>query len=107
MSDVDTRPAASRGRTSTRGSRGSTRGSHKASAQRATTDDAPTLSEESGELSQAKKKYASELSILTEMFPNWSETEILSALKENNGDLPETIEQMANGMFLAWGKDDS
>ena len=104
MSEVQSRPAAPRGRGSARGGRGgySSRGgrggsrSHKADLSENTV---PTeIEEDEGEIGQLKKQYSSQLSTIREMFPDWTNEDIVMALNETNGDLETTVERMTDGM---------
>lgn len=112
MSDVQTRPAASRGRGAPRGGRGGfpSRGGRNASRSAAATNgDAkhdsdsnalPSL-EDQGEIGDLNKQYGTKVSLIKEMFPDWTEVDILYALKETDGDETTTIERMAEGKSLA------
>lgn len=112
MSDVQSRPAPSRGRGSAaRGGRGglSSRGGRSATRSAAGTNgDAkhdpestslPTLEDE-GEIADLNKIHGANLPTLRELFPHWSEVDILYALKETDGDLTATIERIAEGKLL-------
>ncbi|KAK2614909.1 hypothetical protein N8I77_001698 [Diaporthe amygdali] len=116
MSDVQARPAASRGRGSGRGGRGgfTSRGGRNASrsAAAATNGDQkhdfestalPTL-EDQGEIGDLNKTYGSKVSLIKEVFPDWSEVDILYALKETDGDETSTIERIADGTISQWGE---
>ncbi|KAL1847257.1 RNAPII degradation factor [Diaporthe australafricana] len=116
MSDVQARPAASRGRGSGRGGRGgfTSRGGRNASrsAAAATNGDPkhdfestalPTL-EDQGEIGDLNKTYGSKVSLIKEVFPDWSEVDILYALKETDGDETSTIERIADGTISQWGE---
>nr|POF13071.1 cue domain-containing protein [Quercus suber] len=109
MSDVDTRPAPTRGRSSRgRGGFSSRGGSRTHNASRkptngtATTLEAPQVEEEDiladqGELGEMKKKYASELLMLKDMFSEWTDVDLLFALQETDGDLHSTIDKITQG----------
>lgn len=112
MSDVQTRPAASRGRGSAvRGGRGGlSRGGGRNNSRSAVNTNGhskqdseitalPSL-EEGGEIADLNKTHGSKLPILKEMFPDWSEADLLYALKETDGDEVLTIERIAEGKFL-------
>lgn len=106
MSDVQARPAASRGRGSAvRGGRGgfSSRGGRNG-PRSATNGDAKHESESTSlptlddpELAQLHKAYENELPIVREMFPDWSEVDILYGLKETDGDINLAVERIADG----------
>lgn len=44
-----------------------------------------------------KKKYSSELSMLKDMFPDWTDTDLVFALEEADGDIPSTVEKITQG----------
>jgi hypothetical protein len=44
-----------------------------------------------------KKKYASQLSQVKELFPNMAPEDILLELQENNGDLEVTVDKITEG----------
>lgn len=101
MSEVQSRTPATRGRSSARGGRGGPRtggrggnrhinGDHKA------TSDLDTSADQ-GELGELKKQYLSELSMLKELFADWTDVDLLFALQENDGDLNNTIERITEG----------
>lgn len=110
MSDVQTRPAAARGRGSSgaRGGRGgiARAGGRNTSRPAANTNGhskpdselnaLPSL-EEGGEIADLNKTHGPKLPILKEMFPDWSEVDLLYALKETDGDEVLTIERIAEG----------
>ena len=105
MSEVRSRPSAPRGRGSTRGSRGggySSRGGRGGSRQ--VNGDKPEIEaapayEGEGEIGQLKKLYTSELATIKEMFPGWTNEDIVFALQETGGDLEGTIERMSEGII--------
>ncbi|KAK5680402.1 RNAPII degradation factor [Elasticomyces elasticus] len=103
MSDVEARPSSTRGRSSMRGGRGGfgrggPRGGRKpvngTSADAAPMDD---LLEDQGELGEMKKKYSSELPMLKDMFPDWTDVDLVFALQEANGDVPATVDKIMQG----------
>lgn len=112
MSEVDARTAPTRGRTSTRGGRGGfgrggprggagagTGASHR--TLNGTVKDiaqAETSTEDSGELGELKSKYGASLGLLKDMFPDWTDVDLVFALQETDGDLPLTIERISEGM---------
>lgn len=110
MSEVQARPAPSRGRGSGRGGRGgyAARGGARSSNRPATNGDAahetesalPSI-EDQGDTGQLKKKYSSKVGAVKEMFPDWSEVDILYALHETNGDENVTVTRILEGMLRA------
>lgn len=102
MSEVQSRPSAPRGRGSARGGRGgySSRGgrggrSHAANGEKL---DTPSI-EDDGEVGQLKKQYGSKVSTIKEMFPDWTDEDVVFALKETDGDLETTVERITDGEF--------
>lgn len=103
MSEVEARPPPSRGRSSTRGGRGGfgrggPRGGRK--PVNGTSADVPQIDElldDQGELGEMKKKYASELSMLKDMFPDWTDVDLVFALQETDGDVPATVDKITQG----------
>ncbi|RPA92977.1 hypothetical protein L873DRAFT_1793928 [Choiromyces venosus 120613-1] len=104
MSEVQTRPPAPRGRGSSRGGRGgfaarSARGSHTNGGSNASYD----TFDDQDDIGQLKRQYASELSQLKEMFPTWTSQDLVTALNENDGDLPTTAAKISEGTTAQWG----
>ena len=109
MAEVQSRPAAPRGRSSHRGGRGghSSRGGGRPAPRQTngqTEDTTPTVSlDEQGELGQLKKQHSNELATLKELFPDWTDDDLVFALQETNGDLQSTIERITEGTApIAW-----
>ncbi|KAG8631267.1 hypothetical protein KVT40_000407 [Elsinoe batatas] len=101
MSEVDSRPAPSRGRSSFRGGRGGfgrggPRGGHRQTNGTSNHQQEPSLDEQ-GELGDMKKQYASQLSMLKDMFPDWTDVDLVFALQETDGDLATTIDRITEG----------
>lgn len=104
MSEVHSRPSVPRGRGTNRagrggqGSRADTRSGDRpvnGEVQQAT----PTTSlDEQGELGQLKKQYISQLDTLKELFPDWTDDDLVFALQETSGDLQSTIERISEGI---------
>ncbi|KAK0636612.1 hypothetical protein B0T17DRAFT_613321 [Bombardia bombarda] len=115
MSEVQSRPATSRGRGSGRGGRGghSIRGGAGRAPNRTTTTNGdskhdqesalPSLEDE-GEVGQLKKLYGSKVPLIKEMFADWSDVDILFALRETDGDENLTVTRMAEGTIAQWGE---
>lgn len=106
MSEVKTRSLAPRGRGSGRGPRGgySSRGGRGGSRHinGDKIDTAETINpEDEGELGQLKKLYATKLSTMKEMFPDWTDEDLVFALQETEGSLEQTIERISDGTNLA------
>ena len=102
MSDADVRPAPTRGRSTTRGGRGGFgRGGPRGGRKVNGTSTDPAAMEESleeqGEIGEMKKKYAAELSMLKEMFKDWTDTDLVFALQEADGDMPATVDKITQG----------
>lgn len=101
MAEVQPRPPRGRGnsvrtgrggRTSRGDTRRSTNGHH-------SVDAAPEPSlEEQGELGQLKKQYNPQISTLKELFPDWTDEDLVFACQETNGDLSTAIERISEGI---------
>lgn len=106
MSETQSRQTqSSRGRSSARGGRGgyggAPRGGSRTSnkprnADNKTIDDNDMLADQ-GELGEMKKRYSSQLNTLKELFPDWTEVDLVLALEETDGDLQSTIERISEG----------
>ncbi|KAL5332153.1 hypothetical protein BJX70DRAFT_176654 [Aspergillus crustosus] len=105
MSEVQSRPSASRGRGSARGGRGgySSRGGR--GGNRSTKPDVsePAYDDE-GELGQMKKKYSDTLPLLKELFPDWTDEDLVFALEDADGDLEQAIDRISEGNVSQWGE---
>jgi hypothetical protein len=113
MSEVQSRPAAPRGRGSARGGRGgfSSRGA-RGGRGHATNGDkkdhtAATSIEDEGEVGQLKKQYGSKVTTIKEMFPDWTDEDVVFALQETDGDLETTVDRITDGKPLLQTADNS
>ncbi|KAK2031767.1 hypothetical protein LX32DRAFT_636990 [Colletotrichum zoysiae] len=110
MSEVQTRPAASRGRGSGRGGRGGFASRGGRTSARPNGDkfdskmDADDAFEDQGELGELKKQYGSKAPLIKELFPDWSEQDILYALQETDGDENLAVTRIAEGTISQWGE---
>ena len=95
MSEVQQRPPP-RGRGSSRGGRGGfgTRGGHRSSR---VNGDSSALFEDQTEVGQLKRQYADKLKTMKEMFPSWTEEDLVFALKEADGDVAAAATRMSEG----------
>ena len=57
--------------------------------------------EDQGELGELKKMYASKLGTIKEMFPDWTDEDLVFALQETSGDLERTIDRISEGTCSA------
>jgi hypothetical protein len=100
MSEVQSRPTATRGRGSARGGRGgfSSRGGRGGGRGHATNGDhaTPTIEDES-EVGLLKKQYGSKVTTIKEMFPDWTDEDVVFALQETDGDLETTVGRITDG----------
>lgn len=64
----------------------------------AKTSAAIDTSADEGELGEMKRQYASQMSTLKEMFPDWSDVDLVLAVQESDGDLERTIEKITEGV---------
>lgn len=62
-------------------------------------EDQALSTEDEGELGQLKKQYQNQLQTLKELFPDWSDEDLVYALQERNGDIQTTIEDITEGML--------
>ena len=102
MSEVQTRPSASRGRVAARGGRGghSSRGGRGGSRSSKTENSDVAAFEEDGEIGQMRKKYASSLPLLKEMFSDWSDEDLVFALEDADGVPEEAIYRITEGSLF-------
>jgi hypothetical protein len=54
-------------------------------------------SAEQGELGELKKRYSSQLTTLKELFPDWTDADLVLAIEEADGDLERTVERISEG----------
>lgn len=97
MSEVQSRPAAPRGRGSARGGRAgfSNRGGRGGRIQPNASSPPPI--EDDGEIAHLKKQYGGKVTMIKEMFPAWTDEDVVYALQENDGDLEITVEKITDG----------
>ncbi|KAF2263716.1 hypothetical protein CC78DRAFT_581096 [Lojkania enalia] len=100
MSEVQSRTAP-RGRSSARGGRGGhgSRGprSNKQTNGEHTASPPIDTSADQGELGELKRRYQSQLSMLKELFPDWTDADLVLAIEESDGDLQATVEKISEG----------
>ncbi len=58
----------------------------------------PTSHEDEGEIGGLKKKYASSLPTLKELFLHWTDEDLVFALEDASGDLENAIERITEGL---------
>ena len=46
-----------------------------------------------------KQRYSQQLALLKDMFPDWTDVDLLFALQETDGDISTTIERITEGMI--------
>lgn len=99
MSEVTSRSSASRGRGSGRGGRGgfAGRGGRRPNGDKPDTVDSPAAFDDDAGLGELRKLYGDKTSVIREMFPDWSEADVLFALQETNGDQSEAVTRIADG----------
>lgn len=101
MSEVQSRPAprgrggSARGRGGFRGGRAGGRPNGDAPAA------TPVAIEEDSGIAELKKQYGSKVSTIKEMFPDWTDEDVVAALQETGGDLEITVERIADGKNLS------
>ena len=101
---MEARPPPNRGRSSYRGGRGGygrggVRGGRNPTNGTSVPEHAPVEEEpvEEGELGEMKKKYSSELGMLKDMFPDWTDVDLVFALQETDGDVAATVDHITQG----------
>ncbi|KAF5671790.1 hypothetical protein FHETE_4003 [Fusarium heterosporum] len=108
MSEATTRTSASRGRGSGRGGRGgfAGRGGRRTNGDKSdhSTADSQGAFEDEGDFGELRKQYGDKTSVIREMFPDWSEADVLFALQETNGDENEAVTRIAEGTISQWGE---
>jgi CUE domain len=99
MSEVQARPTAPRGRGSHRGGRGGFRGGRGASKNtKSDAENVPPPFEDQGEIGGLRMKHGSKVSTVRELFPDWTDEDVVFALEETDGDLESTIERITSGI---------
>lgn len=106
MAEVQSR-ASARGRGSTRGrggfsGRGGRSSAHSRNATATSVPVEPSLDEQ-GELGQLKKQYLEQVATVKEVFPDWTDDDIVFALQETNGDVQTLIERISEGACCCYG----
>jgi hypothetical protein len=99
MSEVQTRQST-RGRGGGRGGRGGFASRGGASTRRPNGDkstDVNTAFDEDGDIGQLRKQFAGKLDPIKELFPDWSDADILYALQETDGDIELTAARISEG----------
>lgn len=100
MSEVASRSSASRGRGSGRGGRGgfAGRGARRPNGpDKPDHTESPAAFDDDAGLGELRKLYGDKTSVIREMFPDWSEADVLFALQETNGDQSEAVTRIAEG----------
>lgn len=102
MAEVQTRNQTStnRGRGGGRGGRGGF-GGRNTTARRANGDKVaaaePAAFDDDGDLAHLRKQHGEKLALIKELFQDWSDADILYALKETDGDVELTATRIADG----------
>ena len=100
MSEAQPRSASGRGRGSFRGGRGGYRGGRgviKTHSREEQENIPPEVPEEQGELGEMKKQYGGQISTLKALFPEWNDEDLVSALKDADGDMDVVAERISTG----------
>lgn len=95
---------APRGRGSARGGRGGHTfrgGRGGARAAKSTAQENIASFEDEGELGQLKKKYSGSLPMIKELFPDWTDEDLVFALEDADGDLETAIDRISEGSFVS------
>ncbi|TGJ84168.1 hypothetical protein E0Z10_g4610 [Xylaria hypoxylon] len=90
-----------------RGGRGGF-GGRNTSARRANGDKTaatePAAFDDDGDIAQLRQQYSEKLGLIKELFEDWSDADILYALKETDGDVELTATRIADGTISQWGE---
>lgn len=105
MSEVASRPTASRGRGSGRGGRGgyTGRGGRRSNGdkpEQKATDTANGAFDDDDDVAELRKQYGDKIALVQELFTEWSDVDILFALQETDGDVNEASTRIASGVYL-------
>ncbi|KAI1180702.1 hypothetical protein F4777DRAFT_528990 [Nemania sp. FL0916] len=109
MAEVQSRSqnSTARGRGGGRGGRGGFAGRN-ATARRANGDKTaaadPAAFDDDGDIAQLRQQYGDKLGLIKELFQDWSDADILYALKETDGDVELTATRIAEGTISQWGE---
>ncbi|GAW12170.1 hypothetical protein ANO14919_015310 [Xylariales sp. No.14919] len=109
MAEVQSRSQnpTTRGRGGGRGGRGGF-GGRNTTARRANGDKTaatePAAFDDDGDIAQLRKQYGEKLGLIKELFEEWSDADILYALKETDGDVELTATRIADGTISQWGE---
>ncbi len=104
MSEVQSRPSAPRGRGPYRGGRGGFRGGRGASKNtKSEAENVPPSPEDEGEIGELKMRHGNKVSTVRELFPDWTDEDVVFALEETGGDLESTVEKITNGIDNSYG----
>ncbi|KFZ06031.1 hypothetical protein V501_07789 [Pseudogymnoascus sp. VKM F-4519 (FW-2642)] len=112
MSEVQSRPSAPRGRGASRGGRagfgsrgGAGRGgrSHATNGDRPDSASAPSIEGDAG-VGLLKKQYGTKVATIKEMYPDWTDEDVVFALQETGGDLELAVERITDGTITQWGE---
>ncbi|KAI0406091.1 hypothetical protein F4802DRAFT_559300 [Xylaria palmicola] len=109
MAEVQSRSQnpTTRGRGGGRGGRGGFAGRN-TTARRANGDKTaitePAALDDDGDIAQLRKQYGEKLGLIKELFQDWSDADILYALKETDGDVELTATRIAEGTISQWGE---
>ncbi|KAJ2712179.1 RNAPII degradation factor [Coemansia spiralis] len=60
--------------------------------------------EDASDLKALHSKYAGSVKTLKELFPDWTEDDLIFALEETEGDLEDTINHITEGHAAKWGE---
>jgi hypothetical protein len=55
--------------------------------------------DDDSEVGQLKKKYGIKVHTIKEMFPEWTDEDVVFALEETDGDLEITVERITDGQM--------
>ncbi|KAH7026617.1 uncharacterized protein B0I36DRAFT_160677 [Microdochium trichocladiopsis] len=95
--------SSSRGRGGGRGGRGGF-GGRSANPRRPNGEKSADAFDDDDDVSQLRKQYGSKLDTIKELFPDWSDADILYALQETDGDIELAATRISEGSISQWGE---
>ncbi|KAI3332053.1 hypothetical protein HD806DRAFT_179328 [Xylariaceae sp. AK1471] len=102
-----TQTQTTRGRGGGRGGRGGFGGrntnTRRANGDKTAVAESSTFDDD-GDIAELRKQYGEKLGMIKELFEDWSDADILYALKESDGDVELTATRISDGTISQWGE---
>ena len=61
--------------------------------------EAPSAFDDDGDVTELRKKHGTKVSQIKDLFPGWSDVDVLYALQECDGDVQTTAERIMDGKW--------